>query len=78
MINSSYLFILVHDLPRWGEDPRALFTLRASRRGHSDVDAHVWPDVPESDGTLRKVPYAATQLARTTFSVLRRAGASGI
>ena len=55
-----------------------LFTLRASRRGHSDVDAHVWHDVPESGAIRRKVLYASTQLARTPFCVMRRAGASGI
>ena len=55
-----------------------LFTLRASRRGHSDVDAHVWHDVTESGAIRRKVLYASTLLARTPFCVMRRAGASGI
>ena len=55
-----------------------LFTLRASCRGHLDVDAHVWHDVPVSGAIRRKVLYASTQLARTPFCVMRRAGASGI
>ena len=35
--------ILVRDFPRWGEDPRALFTLRASRRGGDELRTSVYP-----------------------------------
>ena len=31
------------DSPRWGEDPRALFTLRASRRGGDELRTSVYP-----------------------------------
>ena len=35
--------ILVRDFPRWGEDPRALFTLRASRRGGDELRTSGYP-----------------------------------